>query len=89
MAHTPTERLSANIRAAAEERKVPLTGLAVALGIGRSTLYRRLDDAEGWTYSELLRAAQFIGVPISQLTDGVEELYAADAAPAPASGATS
>lgn len=78
MAQTPTERLSANIRAAADERKVPLTSLALALGIGRSTLYRRLDDAEGWTYAELVRAAQTIGVPTATLTDGVEALYAAE-----------
>jgi hypothetical protein len=80
MAQTPTERLSANIRAAADERNVPLTGLAAALGIGRSTLYRRLDDAEGWTYAELIRASQIIGVPLAALIDGVEELYAAETA---------
>lgn len=82
MAQTPTERLTANIRAAAETRKVSMSGLAGALGVARSTLYRRLEGAERWTwtYVDLVNAAQYIGVPVSDLTAGVEELYATDAA---------
>jgi lambda repressor-like predicted transcriptional regulator len=81
MAQRPTERLNANIVAALDERGMSKTALADGVGVGRRTLYRRLEDAEGWTYTELLRAAQFIGVPVSRLVDGVEEMYAAEVAP--------
>lgn len=78
MAQAPTERLNANILALLAARGLSKPDLADAVGIARRTVYRRLDDAESWTYAELVRAAQFIGVPVGELVAGVEELYAAE-----------
>lgn len=75
MAEGTTERLNANVLAALDAAGKSKTGLADAVGLGRRSIYRRFDDAESWTYAELIRAAAFIGVPVATLTEGVEELY--------------
>jgi hypothetical protein len=75
MAQGPTERLNANVLAVLDDSGKSKSALARAVGLGRRSIYRRFDDAESWTYAELIRAAAFLGVPVSTLTDGVEELY--------------
>lgn len=78
MAQATTERLNANVLEALTAAGKSKSGLADAVGLGRRSIYRRFEDAESWTYAELIRAAAFIGVPVATLTDGVEELYATE-----------
>jgi hypothetical protein len=78
MAKRTTERLNANVLAALEDAEKSKIGLADAIGLSRRSVFRRFNDAQSWTYAELVRTAAYIGVPVATLTEGVEELYAAD-----------
>lgn len=72
----PEDLIAANVRREADRRGVTMTSLAEALGIGKSTLYRRLDGVgDPWSYAELVGAAVHLDCRLGDLTLGVEAAY--------------
>lgn len=64
---TTTQRVAANVRAEAAARRISGTKLAQAVGVTRSTMYRRLDGLTPWPVDELERVAQFLKVSVESL----------------------
>jgi hypothetical protein len=46
---------------------------SVALGIPRSTIYRRLSEG-GWDFDEIVTMARYFGVPLSWFAEGIPGL---------------
>ena len=55
------------MRAELAARRISGTALASALGITRSTMYRRLDGASPWPVDDLEPVAAFLGVSVESL----------------------
>lgn len=70
---TTNDRVAANVRAELAARRISGSRLATAVGVTRSTMYRRLDGTAPWPVDEVEAVADFLGVP-------VESLFAARAA---------
>lgn len=79
MAQGPKERLRSNLKAEMARRDLRPRSFALSLGIAPTTFYRRLDEGD-WTVDELIRMARAMDMPLAELLDGVEDLYA-DAEP--------
>lgn len=68
MGTSPTaNRVAANVRAELAARRLSGTALATALGITRSTMYRRLDGRSTWPVDDLEKVADFLGVDVLSL----------------------
>lgn len=68
MGTSPTAtRVAANVRAELAARRISGTALAMALGITRSTMYRRLDGTSKWPVDDVEKTANFLGVDVRSL----------------------
>jgi transcriptional regulator with XRE-family HTH domain len=61
------QRVAENVRAELAVRRISGTALADALGITRSTMYRRLDGSSPWPVDDLERVADFLAVDVAYL----------------------
>lgn len=68
MGTRPTaHRVAENVRAEMAARRISGTALADALGITRSTMYRRLDGNSPWPVDDLEKVADFLKVELMDL----------------------
>jgi transcriptional regulator with XRE-family HTH domain len=67
----PAALVGANVRAEMARRSVTQTTLAAALGISQAQVSKRLAGAVAFDVNELRAVADFLGVPLPLLIEGV------------------
>lgn len=73
-----TQALGAEIRAEAAARKIPITRLAEAAGVGRVTLYRYLDATRDMPVAVFLDLSDTLGVRADVLMTRAQERAGGD-----------
>lgn len=72
MDNAPTLRVAANVRAELARLRKSQSDLAGHLGISRPAVSFRLSGQTPMNINELVRIAEFLGVPLDRLTDGAD-----------------
>lgn len=62
-----THRVAANVRSELAARRLKGSDLAVAIGVKRSTMYRRLAGESQWPADDIEATAHFLDIPVEHL----------------------
>ncbi len=71
MSTSPALSVGSNVRAEMARRGITQQTLAVHLGISQAQVSKRLNGAIAFDVNELQSAAEFLGVSLDTLTEGV------------------
>lgn len=67
---TPSEAVAAEIRAELARRRIRQAKLAALLGISQVSVSRRLSGETPFDINELVKVAEFLGIPVSDILKG-------------------
>lgn len=70
MHHSPTERVAANVRAAAARSRVSQAAIGAVLGISQNAVSQRMLGRVQFKADELHKLAAFLDTPVIDLIDG-------------------
>lgn len=73
---TPDRYIGQRVDIVRRARKMQQRDLALAAGINRGSLSRKINGLQPWSFSEVVATANALGVSVAELTEGVERTTA-------------